>query len=254
MPGFYARGRVRRRGHDRGRRRPREDPRRLADRGRRRRARPAVGGLHTNGYSLARKVFFEELGLRPADRLPGRRTSRSPTRCSRRTSRTCAALEPLLEEDLVHGMAHITGGGFYDNIPRVLPRASTSSSSRARGRCFRSSRSSRARAASPSRRCTASSTWGSAWSSSSRPADLPRVARDLDRCAAALVRDRQRQGGRAAGSSSRGRPPESRSRRSKRLGHLGLDSRDRTVAMVAAAGLWARALAQSDERSRPGGR
>ena len=31
------------------------------------------------------------------------------------------ALAPLLEEDLVHGMAHITGGGFYDNIPRVLP-------------------------------------------------------------------------------------------------------------------------------------
>jgi phosphoribosylformylglycinamidine cyclo-ligase len=31
------------------------------------------------------------------------------------------ALEPLLDEGLVHGMAHLTGGGFYDNIPRVLP-------------------------------------------------------------------------------------------------------------------------------------
>jgi phosphoribosylformylglycinamidine cyclo-ligase len=77
-------------------------------------------GLHTNGYSLARKVLFEDMGRKPEDRL-------------RELSGTVAeellaphlsyrkALEPLLAHDLVHGMAHLTGGGFYDNIPRVLP-------------------------------------------------------------------------------------------------------------------------------------
>jgi len=77
-------------------------------------------GLHTNGYSLARKVFFEQEGLLPdsyvaaiggtvADILLARH------RCYLRE------LEPLLDADAVHAMAHITGGGLTDNIPRVLP-------------------------------------------------------------------------------------------------------------------------------------
>ena len=78
-------------------------------------------GLHTNGYSLARRILFDDLGKRPGDRLKelgGRSVAEvllAPHRSYLR------ALEPLLKEDLVHAMAHITGGGFFDNIPRVLP-------------------------------------------------------------------------------------------------------------------------------------
>jgi phosphoribosylformylglycinamidine cyclo-ligase len=78
-------------------------------------------GLQTNGYTLARKVFFEEMGLRPADRpkeLGGR--SVGDALLDPHLS-YLKALEPLLGERLVHAMAHLTGGGFYDNIPRVLP-------------------------------------------------------------------------------------------------------------------------------------
>ena len=78
-------------------------------------------GLHTNGYTLARKVFFEELGRKPTDKLLG---NRGPTIADALLAPHLSyrsALAPLLESDLVHGMAHITGGGFYDNIPRVLP-------------------------------------------------------------------------------------------------------------------------------------
>jgi phosphoribosylformylglycinamidine cyclo-ligase len=77
-------------------------------------------GLHTNGYSLARKVFFEELGRGPHDSAKGLGRSIADALLAPHLS-YLAALEPLLDADLVHGMAHITGGGFYDNIPRVLP-------------------------------------------------------------------------------------------------------------------------------------
>ncbi len=81
----------------------------------------ASAGLHTNGYSLARKVLFEEMRLAPGDRLPGEDISVADALLAPHLS-YLPALEPLLEQDLVHGMAHITGGGFYDNIPRVLPK------------------------------------------------------------------------------------------------------------------------------------
>jgi phosphoribosylformylglycinamidine cyclo-ligase len=78
-------------------------------------------GLHTNGYSLARRILFEDLGNRPGDRLKelGGRSIAEVLLAPHRSY--LRALEPLLEEDLIHAMAHITGGGFYDNIPRVLP-------------------------------------------------------------------------------------------------------------------------------------
>ena len=78
-------------------------------------------GLHTNGFSLARKVFFETLGKRPEERLPELGTSTIGDALLAPHLSYLRALEPLLARDLVHGMAHITGGGFYDNIPRVLP-------------------------------------------------------------------------------------------------------------------------------------
>jgi phosphoribosylformylglycinamidine cyclo-ligase len=76
-------------------------------------------GLHTNGYSLARKVFFEHEGLAPDSHVAAiggtvADVLLAPHRCYLRE------LEPLLEADVVHAMAHITGGGLTDNIPRVL--------------------------------------------------------------------------------------------------------------------------------------
>ncbi|MEO8190011.1 MAG: phosphoribosylformylglycinamidine cyclo-ligase [Acidobacteriota bacterium] len=78
-------------------------------------------GLHTNGYSLARKVFFEELGRRPGDPLWARKGVSIADALLAPHLSYRKAMEPLLAHDLVHAMAHITGGGFYDNIPRVLP-------------------------------------------------------------------------------------------------------------------------------------
>ncbi len=78
-------------------------------------------GLQTNGYTLARRVFFEQLGKRPADSMRelGSKTVGEALLAPHLSY--LRALEPLLSENLVHAMAHITGGGFYDNIPRVLP-------------------------------------------------------------------------------------------------------------------------------------
>ncbi|HEY7864361.1 MAG TPA: phosphoribosylformylglycinamidine cyclo-ligase [Thermoanaerobaculia bacterium] len=78
-------------------------------------------GLHTNGYTLARKVFFETMGKRPEDRIAelGKRPIGDVLLDPHLSY--LRAMEPLLAESLVHGMAHLTGGGFYDNIPRVLP-------------------------------------------------------------------------------------------------------------------------------------
>jgi phosphoribosylformylglycinamidine cyclo-ligase len=82
----------------------------------------ASSGLHSNGYSLVRKIVFEELKLKPDDLLPecGRTVAEEllePTRIY---------VEPVLKvlrQFRVAGMAHITGGGLYDNIPRILPKA-----------------------------------------------------------------------------------------------------------------------------------
>jgi phosphoribosylformylglycinamidine cyclo-ligase len=82
----------------------------------------ASAGLHTNGYSLARKIFFEDLKKQPDDTLPGLEGRTIADALLAPHLSYLRPLTPLLRENLVHAMAHITGGGFDDNIPRVLPQ------------------------------------------------------------------------------------------------------------------------------------
>jgi len=85
----------------------------------------ASSGLHTNGYSLGRKIFFEQLKLKPSSKLPGLKGT-----LGQELLKVHVSYGPLVQKllkkfngqsDIVRAFAHITGGGFVDNIPRVLP-------------------------------------------------------------------------------------------------------------------------------------
>jgi len=82
----------------------------------------ASSGLHSNGYSLVRRIIFQELSLSANDIIP-------PCGCTvadellRPTRIYVETVHVALREFKISGMAHITGGGFYDNIPRILPSA-----------------------------------------------------------------------------------------------------------------------------------
>ncbi|MEO0481860.1 MAG: phosphoribosylformylglycinamidine cyclo-ligase [Planctomycetota bacterium] len=78
-------------------------------------------GLHTNGFSLARKVLFDDLGL-DLDSRPDELQGESLVDALLAVHRSYLdELMPLVEDGTVHGMGHITGGGLPDNLPRVLP-------------------------------------------------------------------------------------------------------------------------------------
>jgi phosphoribosylformylglycinamidine cyclo-ligase len=77
-------------------------------------------GLHTNGYSLARKLFFDRLGFGPRDEVPELGASVAEVLLAPHRS-YFRAVEPLLNAAVIKGMAHITGGGITDNLPRILP-------------------------------------------------------------------------------------------------------------------------------------
>ena len=85
----------------------------------------ASSGLHSNGYSLARKIVFEAAGLKVTDEMPGLgRTVADellvPTRLY--SPAVQAVLHYYSTKKVVHGMAHITGGGLEGNVARVIPR------------------------------------------------------------------------------------------------------------------------------------
>jgi phosphoribosylformylglycinamidine cyclo-ligase len=86
-------------------------------------------GLHTNGYSLARRVFFDVGGLSPATVLPEVGVSVADALLATHRSYLRVIL-PLLDARLIKGMAHITGGGITENLPRVLPEGCAAEVSR----------------------------------------------------------------------------------------------------------------------------
>src|SRR4051794_29475655 len=79
-------------------------------------------GLHTNGYSLARSIAFERLGLKASDRVAALGATVGEALLTPHRS-YLPLLRPLLRDGrhAIKGMAHITGGGITDNLPRVLP-------------------------------------------------------------------------------------------------------------------------------------
>lgn len=78
-------------------------------------------GLHTNGYSLARKLFFDVGGYSVNDTIPEFEESVGLTLLTPHTNYTNHILTIIGNGIDIHGLAHITGGGIIENIPRVLP-------------------------------------------------------------------------------------------------------------------------------------
>jgi phosphoribosylformylglycinamidine cyclo-ligase len=77
-------------------------------------------GLHTNGYSLARRIAFEIAGLRIDSMVPDLGTTIGAALLEPHRS-YLPLIRPLLPSGVIKGMAHITGGGITDNLPRILP-------------------------------------------------------------------------------------------------------------------------------------
>jgi phosphoribosylformylglycinamidine cyclo-ligase len=78
-----------------------------------------ANGLHTNGYSLAREILFRKMRLKMSSRLPG-----SAITLGQEMLRVHKNYQPLLAKipnGMIKGLAHITGGGLIDNLPRTLP-------------------------------------------------------------------------------------------------------------------------------------
>ena len=80
----------------------------------------ASSGLHTNGFTLARTIVFERMGLGVGDAFPGE-TSTVEEVLLRVHRSYLRMLWPLVTEGAVRAMAHVTGGGIEGNLPRVLP-------------------------------------------------------------------------------------------------------------------------------------
>ncbi len=86
----------------------------------------ASTGLHSNGYSLARNLFFKELAFSPGDPFPGIDNQSVADVLLRPTRIYVKCVKGLLHSYQVKGIAHITGGGLLENLPRVLPKSVSS--------------------------------------------------------------------------------------------------------------------------------
>ena len=77
-------------------------------------------GVHSNGYSLVRKICFDRKGFKGDEYIEelGKTIGEELLTPTRLYPKSCL---PLIENFDIHGMVHITGGGFYENIPRALP-------------------------------------------------------------------------------------------------------------------------------------
>ena len=77
-------------------------------------------GVHSNGFSLVRKIVFERQGMKGDEYIEelGKTIGEELLTPTRLYPKVCL---PLIEKFDLHGMVHVTGGGFYDNIPRALP-------------------------------------------------------------------------------------------------------------------------------------
>ncbi len=80
----------------------------------------ASNGLHTNGYSLARKILFETMQLKINSRLPGSTSTVGAELL--RVHKNYQSLLAKVPNGMIKGLAHITGGGLIDNLPRILPK------------------------------------------------------------------------------------------------------------------------------------
>jgi phosphoribosylformylglycinamidine cyclo-ligase len=76
-------------------------------------------GLHTNGYSLAREILFRKMRLKVTSRLPG--MAKTVGQELLRVHKNYQPLLAKIQSGMIKGLAHITGGGLIDNLPRTLP-------------------------------------------------------------------------------------------------------------------------------------
>jgi len=76
-------------------------------------------GLHTNGYSLAREILFRKMGLKVTSRVPG--SAKTVGEELLRVHKNYLPLLAKIPMGMIKGLAHITGGGLIDNLPRTLP-------------------------------------------------------------------------------------------------------------------------------------
>ncbi|MAG15964.1 phosphoribosylformylglycinamidine cyclo-ligase [Candidatus Woesearchaeota archaeon] len=80
----------------------------------------ASSGLHTNGYSLARKIFFDDNNYSCDDDLP--EIGKLGDALLATHKEYANSVLPLVEKKLINGIIHVTGGGFPGNIPRIMPQ------------------------------------------------------------------------------------------------------------------------------------
>ncbi|WP_446745276.1 phosphoribosylformylglycinamidine cyclo-ligase [Silvibacterium acidisoli] len=83
-------------------------------------------GLHTNGYSLARKLFFEVAKYKPEQYVNALKEKAGAALMKTHRS-YLGIIQKLVASDLTVGMAHITGGGITENLPRILPKGTCAS-------------------------------------------------------------------------------------------------------------------------------